>query len=214
MTEHSVHCTNPAADRTPRGAYDAFIFATMQDIRSADEHVLAAAREDAIIAAPSVTVTTELATGNPTRTLIDASAHAHLLVLGATASVGSIAHLGSTLLSVTAHAHGEVVIVRGPDPDRNSGPVVVVSTAAASASLPSAPRSPRWSRTAQLLVVGSRGRGGFRGLMLGSTSNWLLPAVGLPVENRCDGVEPQVQLPQHQDLLQLSGTSTLNIDAA
>lgn len=252
---HIVHCTNPAADRTPRGAYDAFIFATMQDIRSAAEHVLAAAREDAITAAPSVTVTTELATGNATRTLIDASAHAHLLVLGATASVGSIAHLGSTLLSVTAHAHGAVVIVRGPDPDRTSGPVVVgvdgssvgepaVGAAFAEAALRRSelvavhawsdlaegqfagtsslelpiddftvaeegllaerlagwseqfpdvvvrreielfgPREnlARWSRTAQLLVVGSRGRGGFLGLMLGSTSNWLVQHAECPV---------------------------------
>lgn len=252
---HIVHCTDPVADRTPRSAYDAFIYTTMHDIRSAAEQALATARQDALAAAPSVTVTTELTTGNPARTLIDASAHAHLLVLGAAAAVGPIAHLGSTLLAVTAHAHGAVVIVRGSDPERDSGPVVVgvdgssvgepaIGAAFAEAALRHSrlvavhawsdlaqgqfagtsylelpiddftvaeeallaerlagwseqfpevdvrrevevfgPREnlARWSRTAQLLVVGSRGRGGFRGLLLGSTSHWLVQHADCPV---------------------------------
>lgn len=252
---HIVHCANPIADRTPRSAYDAFIHATMQDIRLTAERMLAAAREDALTAAPSLTVTTELATGNPSRTLIDASAHAHLVVLGVRASAGSIAHLGSTLLAVTAHARGAVVIVRGPDPDRRTGPVVVgvdgssvgepaIGVAFAEASLRGSelvavhawsdlsqghfggidylempvddftvaeeallaerlagwserfpdvvvrreielfgPREKlaHWSQTAQLLVMGSRGRGGFRGLLLGSTSNWLVQHAECPV---------------------------------
>ncbi|MEU3013847.1 universal stress protein [Nocardia asteroides] len=252
---HLVHCANPIADRTPRSAYDAFIYATMQDIRLAAEKMLAAAREDALAVAPSITVTTELATGNPARTLIDASIHAHLTVLGVRASAGSLAHLGSTLLAVTAHARGAVVIVRGTDPERRTGPVVVgvdgssvgepaVGAAFAEASLRRSelvavhawsdlsegqfggtsylampiedfavgeeallaerlagwseqfpdvvvrreielfgPREnlARWSQTAQLLVVGSRGRGGFRSLLLGSTSNWLVQHAECPV---------------------------------
>ncbi|MFI1235890.1 universal stress protein [Nocardia salmonicida] len=252
---HIVHCTGPIAQGTPRSAYDAFIFATMQDLQHAAEKVIAMADCDAREAAPEVIVTTELAHANPARALIAASAQANLVVVGAAAWAGSIAHLGSTLLAVASHAHGAVVVVRGPDPDRLTGPVVVgidgssvgepaIGAAFAEASLrgtelvavhawsdlsrgefggssylslPIADfetgeaallaerlagwseqfpdvtvrrevevfgareRLAEWSKTAQLVVVGSRGRGGFRGLLLGSTSNWLVQHAECPV---------------------------------
>ncbi|MGW6621939.1 universal stress protein [Nocardia sp. NPDC055002] len=254
-TLHIVHCTGPIPQGTPRSAYDAFIFATMQDLQHAAEKVVATAREDARAVAPSLTVTTELAHANPARTLIAASTHANLVVVGAASWAGSIAHLGSTLLAVTSHARGAVVVVRGPDPNRRTGPVVVgvdgssvgepaIGAAFAEASLRGAElvavhawsdlsrgefggssylslpiadsetaeaallaerlagwserfpdvtvrreievfgareRLAEWSKTAQLVVVGSRGRGGFRGLLLGSTSNWLVQHASCPM---------------------------------
>lgn len=190
--------------------------------------------------------------------LVDLSERAHVVVLGATGTAGTFAHLGSTLLSVTAHAKGSVIVVRSdPEADnrvRDTGPVVVgidcgpVSEPAIGAAFAeasergadlvalhvwsdwsageyagddptpmlddveiveesvlaerlagwqekypdvtvirrvevSAPAAQlqEWSKQAQLVVVGNRGRGGFVGMLLGSTAHSLVQHANCPV---------------------------------
>jgi nucleotide-binding universal stress UspA family protein len=214
------------------------------------------AEQLALRTAPGVRVSTLVAGENPANLLVDHSAEAYAVVLGSTGSAGTLEHLGSTLLAVTAHAHGAVIVV--PDGyseiDHAGGPVVVgidgspISEPAIAAAfteaaelgaelvavhvfsdwdfghfagmgvpLPDAaaeeaerailaerlagwqekyPEVPivrqtylsapagrlrEWSKTAQLVVVGSHGRGGFRGLLFGSTSNHLVQHSYSPV---------------------------------
>ncbi|WP_067669893.1 universal stress protein [Nocardia miyunensis] len=209
--------------------------------------------------APGIRIETEVSTADPVGLLLRCAPTAHLLALGASGASGLAAHVGSTMLAVTSHAEGAVVVVR-TDPDsgrrvRRDGPVVVGMDCAGpgeaalgvafeeasergaelvavhvwndmsfgryagdSAILFPAPdvemteqalvaerlagwqeKYPEvlvnrrvypsdtagtllaWSRSAQLLVVGSRGRGAFRSLLLGSTSNALVQHALCPV---------------------------------
>lgn len=59
---------------------------------------------------------------------------------------------------------------------------------------PAAPTLVRHSREADLLVVGSRGRGGFSGLLLGSTSHWVTSHATCPVLVVPSGYERPAQV--------------------
>ncbi|MFE9324978.1 universal stress protein [Nocardia sp. NPDC052278] len=245
-----VHGLDLAAAGAAYGIYDVIMPPVIDAIRSEGTDMLRTARRLARQIDPSLTVETELSEANPAHLLIELSETAHLVVIGATGSGGTLSHLGSTLLAVAGHGCGAIVVVRDTGTEqqtRRVGPVVVgvdggpVSTAAVEAAfaeaserrtqlvaihawsdlyydrfagLPysisdrdaetaghailaeqlagwqdkypdvqvirkvylSGPRQAllEWSRSAQLLVVGSRGRGGFRGLLLGSTSNTMV----------------------------------------
>ncbi|BCJ68821.1 universal stress protein [Polymorphospora rubra] len=224
-----------------------------------DERAREGAQEalDAAVAAASerrsgVVVRGVLADGPPTQRLTELSRSAHLAVLGNRGHGGfSGLLLGSTSVTVTAHAHCPVVVVRDDEPGVATGDVVVgvdgspdsvtaldfaLDTAAerdapllvvGAWNIPSVPWRPpgvdteqmsaterrgleqlveerrrrhaavavrtevvvdspahaltQASARARLLVVGSRGRGGLRGLLLGSVSQQVLHHARCPV---------------------------------
>ncbi|MFI9415401.1 universal stress protein [Nocardia gamkensis] len=239
------------------GDYEVVIPSVIDAVREQGEDVVARAERLARTTAPGLRVSTRVSSDTGRELLIEHSAEAYAVVIGATGNAGTFTHLGSTLLAVTAHAHGTVVVVRtGPDAGDAipvSGPVVVgvdgsaggdaaIAAAFAEAaergaelvavhvwsdwdfgrfaghaslgeldldnverailaerlagwqekfpevrvarkievSAP-APHLLDWSKVAQLLVVGSRGRGGFAGMLLGSTANTLVQHASCPV---------------------------------
>ncbi|GAA5103166.1 universal stress protein [Haloechinothrix salitolerans] len=219
------------------------------------ENVLRDAESAAAEAAPGIEVSAESTTDPPVIALIEASSSARSIVLGESGRgtfTGVL--LGSTTITLAAHAHCPVIAVRG-DVDRADAPVVVgvdgselsehalgcafeqaayrgVRLVAMHAYTDSDAKAvfsetrmahdwepldqaeervlaerlagwterypdvtverdlvrskPRerlleWSESACLVVVGSRGRGGFSGLLLGSTSQALLHHARCPV---------------------------------
>ncbi|MEV0005788.1 universal stress protein [Micromonospora sp. NPDC050980] len=213
------------------------------------EELVGKAAADAAAERPGVTVRGEVFDGPPALVLQERSAEAGMLVLGSRGHGGFGGLLaGSTAVSVTAHAHCPVVVVRDGQA-ATSGPVVVGSDGSDSAlralgfameraaqrdvplrvlrvwsppggspadfdpedvaakqrtaveaelapwretfpdvpvEISAVPGSAasllvEASRSAQLVVVGSRGRGGLRGMLLGSVSQQLIQHAHCPV---------------------------------
>ncbi|MFI5837425.1 universal stress protein [Micromonospora sp. NPDC051300] len=222
-----------------------------ENARRQVEELVRRAAADAAADRPGVSVHGEVFDGPPALVLQERSAEAGMLVLGSRGHGGFGGLLaGSTAVSVTAHAHCPVVVVRDGQA-ATSGPVVVGSDGSDSAGralgfaveraaqrdVPLrvlrawSPPGDRWSppdfdpediaasertaveaeltewreafpdvpieisavpgsaasllveasRPAQLVVVGSRGRGGLRGMLLGSVSQQLIQHAHCPV---------------------------------
>ncbi|RDI55189.1 universal stress protein [Nocardia mexicana] len=254
-----VHATDLRGIRRVIGTYNVVVPPVVEAVEAHGKAVVGRAADAARSVSAGLRLTTMVSDDPPARLLIEQSSGAFATVVGATGSAGTLAHLGSTLLAVSAHGHGSIVVVR-PDPEsgnivRDGGPVVVgvdgsrVSEAAIAAAfaeaaerradlvavhvwsdwdygrfagqddplLPGAcleeaerailaerlagwqekypdvqvwrkvylsapvPHLLTWSKSAQLLIVGSRGRGGLRGALLGSTSNSLVQHADCPV---------------------------------
>ncbi|WP_192783032.1 universal stress protein [Amycolatopsis lexingtonensis] len=90
---------------------------------------LAEARAAVLARSPGLDITVAAREWNPVAALVQESQHAELVVLGSHGLGGFAGMLvGSTAVSVVAHAHCPIVVVRGrrpQDPPPDTGPVIV-----------------------------------------------------------------------------------------
>ncbi len=254
---HVVHAQVVAATYAGAGVFSALSAPDVAQLLAGSRSLLADAAATARAIAADVEVTSELAERSPAHALVEASARAQLMVMGARGH-GGVASLllGSVSTQVAMHARCPVVVVKDvEDPDRPRDGVVVgidgsphdeqaigfafdqasslgtsldvvhawsfghgpLTGAVAEALAAEYRVEPQrellvsealagWREKypdvhvhtsvvhglavpvllkqcdgAELLVVSSRGRGGFTGLLLGSVSHVLLQRAGCPV---------------------------------
>lgn len=126
LTLKLVFVLSPRISRGPGYGLSSEFFETVRDSARTS---LAEASEAVAKAVPEMEVTTELFEDTPITTLVELSKRARLAVVGSRGLGGFSGMLtGSTAVSLAAHGHCPVVVVRGTRPDEGpptSGPVVV-----------------------------------------------------------------------------------------
>lgn len=131
---------------------------------------------------PRPDITAESVVDSPIPLLLNRSHTAKMVVLGSRGhnAFGDLL-VGSTATALAAHGHCPVAVIRGSDATGRAKAPVVAGVDGSALSETALDRLLAWSRTAQLMVAGSRGRGGFQGLLLGSTSHALIHYADCPV---------------------------------